>query len=67
MDHHLFIVRNQHGFLGIAFPGVSSGAPFTPQEMNAAIAAIRKHSSAEELSQIDKILEKSRQEAKKQS
>ena len=40
---------------------------FTPQEMNAAIAAIRKHSSAEELSQIDKILEKSRQEAKKQS
>ncbi len=33
---------------------------FTPQEMNAAIAAIRKHSSQEELSQIDKILEKSR-------
>lgn len=33
---------------------------FTPQEMNAAIAAIRKHSSKEELNQIDKILEKSR-------
>ncbi len=33
---------------------------FTPQEMNAAIAAIRKHSSREELTQIDKILEKSR-------
>lgn len=33
---------------------------FTPQEMNAAIAAIRKHSTQEELSQIDKILEKSR-------
>ena len=33
---------------------------FTPQEMNAAIAAIRKHSSTEELTQIDKILEKSR-------
>lgn len=33
---------------------------FTPQEMNAAIAAIRKHSTREELSQIDKILEKSR-------
>ena len=32
---------------------------FTPQEMNAAIAAIRKHSSKEELKQIDKILEKS--------
>lgn len=28
--------------------------------MNAAIAAIRKHSSKEELTQIDKILEKSR-------
>ena len=33
---------------------------FTPQEMNAAIAAIRKYSSKEELTQIDKILEKSR-------
>lgn len=32
---------------------------FTPQEMNAAITAIRKYSSAEELRQIDKILEKS--------
>ncbi len=33
---------------------------FTPQEMNAAIAAIRKHSTREELSQIDKILEKTK-------
>ena len=33
---------------------------FTPQEMNAAIAAIRKYSTREELTQIDKILEKSR-------
>lgn len=33
---------------------------FTPQEMNAAIAAIRKHSTKEELTQIDKILEKSK-------
>ena len=33
---------------------------FTPHEMNAAIAAIRKHSTKEELTQIDKILEKSR-------
>ena len=32
----------------------------TPQEMNAAIAAIRKYSSSEELQKIDKILEKSR-------
>lgn len=34
---------------------------FSSQEMNVAIAAIRKHSTAEELSQIDKILEKSGQ------
>lgn len=33
---------------------------FTPQEMNAAIAAIRKYSTKEELSQIDKILSKSK-------
>ena len=31
---------------------------FTPQEMNAAISAIKKHSSEEELKQIDKILDK---------
>lgn len=31
---------------------------FTPQEMNAAIAAIKKHSTAEELEQIDGILKK---------
>ncbi len=31
---------------------------FTAQEMNAAIAAIRKHSSSEELSRIDQILAK---------
>ena len=35
---------------------------FTPQEMNAAIAAIRKYSSQEELTQIDKLLEKNRQQ-----
>ena len=34
---------------------------FTPQEMNAAIAAIKKHSNEEERKQIDKILEKSKQ------
>jgi len=32
---------------------------FTPQEMNAAIAAIKKHSTEDELKQINKILEKS--------
>ena len=31
---------------------------FTPQEMTAAISAIRNHSSAEELKQIDNILKK---------
>lgn len=36
------------------------GLTFSPQEMSAAIAAIRKHSSEEELTQIDNILEKSR-------
>lgn len=31
---------------------------FSPQEMNAAIAAIKKYSSKEELEQIDNILKK---------
>ncbi len=35
---------------------------FTPQEMNAAIAAIKRHSSEEELKQIDKILEKAKKQ-----
>ncbi len=39
---------------------------FTPLEMSAAIAAIRKHSSAEELKQIDRILEKTGQGGKPQ-
>lgn len=33
---------------------------FTPQEMSAAIAAIKKYSSTDELKQIDKILEKAK-------
>ena len=37
---------------------------FTPQEMNAAISAIKKHSSPEELQQINKILEKSKKNGK---
>lgn len=36
------------------------GLTFSPQEMSAAIAAIKKHSSEEELKQIDNILEKSK-------
>lgn len=35
---------------------------FTTQEMNSAIAAIRKHSSSEELSKIDKILSQAGQQ-----
>ncbi|MDE6640697.1 MAG: hypothetical protein K2K63_09245 [Acetatifactor sp.] len=34
---------------------------FTPQEMSAAIAAIKKYSSTDELKQIDKILAKAKQ------
>ncbi|MCM1191399.1 MAG: hypothetical protein NC123_06765 [Butyrivibrio sp.] len=34
---------------------------FTPGEMSAAIAAIKKYSSPEELNQIDKILAKAKQ------
>ena len=34
---------------------------FTPREMSAAIAAIKKYSSADELKQIDKILAKTKQ------
>lgn len=34
---------------------------FTPQEMGAAIAAIKKYSSSDELKQIDKILAKAKQ------
>lgn len=33
---------------------------FTPQEMNAAIAAVKKYSSRAELEKIDKILEKAK-------
>lgn len=33
---------------------------FTPAEMNAAITAIKKHSTPEELQQIDKILSKTK-------
>lgn len=33
---------------------------FTPQEMNAAISAVKKHSTEEELKQIDSLLQKTR-------
>lgn len=55
--------KSQKELLAFAMPMMKKAKQenltFTPQEMNAAIAAIRKHSSKEELSQIDKILEKS--------
>ena len=38
---------------------------FTPQEMTAAIAAIRNHSNEDELKQIDNILEKTKDAVKK--
>lgn len=34
---------------------------FSPKEMNSAIAAIKKHSTEEELERIDKIIAKSKQ------
>lgn len=34
---------------------------FTPAEMNAAISAVKKHSTPEELAKMDKILEKAKQ------
>ena len=55
--------KSQKELLAFAMPMMKKAKQenqtFTTQEMNAAIAAIRKHSSKEELSQIDKILEKS--------
>lgn len=36
----------------------SEGLTFTPQEMNAAIAAIKKHSTLEEQRRIDELLKK---------
>ena len=56
--------KSQKEMLAVAMPMLKKAKQenltFTPQEMNAAIAAIRKHSSKDELTQIDKILEKSR-------
>lgn len=34
---------------------------FTPAEMNAAISAVKKHSTPEEIAKMDKILEKAKQ------
>lgn len=54
--------KSQKEIMAFALPMLkkakAENLTFTPQEMNAAIAAIRKYSSKEELKQIDKILEK---------
>lgn len=52
--------RNQKEMISYLMPMMKKAKQenltFTPQEMNAAIAAIKKYSSEEELKQIDKIL-----------
>lgn len=52
--------RNQKEMMAYLMPMMKKAKQenltFTPQEMNAAIAAIKKYSSEEELKQIDKIL-----------
>lgn len=52
--------RNQKEMMAYLMPMLKKAKQenlsFTPQEMNAAIAAIKKHSNEEELQQIDKIL-----------
>lgn len=54
--------KNQKELLAYIMPMLKQAAQqnltFTPQEMNAAISAIKKYSSEEEIRQIDKILEK---------
>lgn len=56
--------KSQKELMALAMPMLkkarAENLTFTPQEMNAAIAAIRKYSSKEELQKIDKILERSR-------
>lgn len=63
--------KNQKEMMAMLMPMLKKAKQenltFTPQEVSVAIAAIKKHSSEEELKQIDKILEKSRQEASKHS
>lgn len=56
--------KNQKEMMAFIMPMIKKAKQenltFTPQEMNAAIAAIKKHSSPEELQQINNILEKSK-------
>ena len=54
--------KNQKEMMSFLMPMMQKAkqekVTFTPQEMNAAITAIKKHSSAEELKQIEGILKK---------
>lgn len=56
--------KNQRELMAVLFPMMArarkENLSFTPQEMTAAVAAIRKYSSEEELRQIDNILEKTK-------
>lgn len=56
--------KNQKEMMAMLLPMMKKAKQerltFTQQEMTAAIAAIKKHSSPEELKQINKILEKSK-------
>ena len=56
--------KNQKEMMALLLPMMKKAKQenltFTPQEMNAAIAAIKKHSSEDELQQIDKILQKTK-------
>lgn len=57
--------KNQKEMMAMLLPMMKKAKQenltFTPQEMSSAIAAIKKHSTPEELQQIDKILEKTRE------
>ena len=54
--------KNQKEIMAFLLPAMkkahSEGLTFTPQEMNAAIAAIKKHSTLEEQRRIDELLKK---------
>jgi len=56
--------KNQKDMLAFMIPMMKKAKQenlnFTPQEMNAAISAIKKYSSQEELDKIDNILKKSK-------
>ena len=54
--------KNQKELMAFMMPMIKQAKEqhliFTPQEMNTAISAIRRHSTREELAQMDKILER---------